>query len=304
MKTTISFDDYLRKKGTETTAHFDAVAAREKNVIGSKIASARKERGLNQQAFTDLLNEYGVNIQKAAVSKWENGDSVPSAYQLLAICIALRIDDGFGYFIGDVNLNPIKVDNMPKELNLAGRKLLAQFSEYLISTGKYRPLPPSAPIIEYRDMPVYEIGASAGPGQFLDEGHAEMKSFPVDSIPEDADFAVRVVGTSMEPVFMDGQYAWVQKCDTLDNGDVGVFEWNEESYIKVYQEEMPDLNRECETDEEAEEYDEYLDQFIDHYGVVHPQILLVSYNTAGGANPPKVIKPGDSFHIFGRVLKA
>lgn len=302
MGKTVDIKDYMdRKSGLK--AHFDVRAAREKNVIGTKICSARKERGLSQQQLCDLLAEYGVSVKKAALSKWETGDSLPNSYQLLALCIALSIEDGIKYFIGDVKLKSIQKDSLSDGLNSEGKKLLSQYADYLKSKEKYQISSSAAPYIEYRDMPYYEIGASAGPGQMLDEDHADWTSFPVDSIPEDADYAVRVVGTSMEPVYHDGQYVWVHQTDQLENGEVGIFEWNGCSYIKVYREEMPDLHRECETDEDVRTYEEYLDQFIDSEGVVHPQILLISYNNTNGSNPPKVIRPDDSFHIFGRVLK-
>lgn len=301
MDKTVNIRDYLKKQDSLRT-HFDVRAAKDKNIVGKKLCAARKSRGLSQQELCALLEDYGVSVKKAALSKWETGDSLPNSYQLLALCVALSIDDGFGYFIGNVELKPVKKESLSDGLNLEGRKLLTQYAEYLKSTGKYRPAAPAAPYIEYRDMPVYEIGASAGSGQFLGDDRAEWMSFPVDSIPVDADYAVRVVGTSMEPVFRDGQYAWVQSCETLDDGEVGIFVWNNCSYIKVYHEEMPDLDRECETDEDVREYEDYLDQFIDSEGVVHPQILLISYNTKNGANPPKVIRQSDSFKICGRVL--
>lgn len=302
MNNTVSFEDYLKKNFP--SARFDALAAKNKNIIGAKLLSARKDRGLSQQAVCDLLSKYGVTIQKASYGKWEKGDTVPNAYQLLAVCVALRIEDGFRYFIGDVDLNPVTEDGLTKDLNPAGKKLLYSFSQYLVSTGKYRPASVSSPFVEYKDMPVYELGASAGPGQLLDEGHAEMMSFPEDSIPEEADFAVRVVGTSMEPIFRDGQYVWVQKCHSLDNGDIGIFEWNGCSYIKKYRLQMPEIEEwDLETEEDVKKYERYLEQFVNSEGVVQPEVYLVSYNTANGANPPKKIRPNDSFHIFGRVIK-
>lgn len=305
MKTTVNLSEYLKEKnaGRNTGAHYDAFAARKKNVLGSKIAKARKDRGMNQQQLTDLLNKYGVNIQKAALSKWENGDNAPNGYQLIAICVALNIEDGFSYFSGNINLNPIQADTIEEKLNPAGRKMLAQYADLLISSGKYSPAPADEPFIICRDMPVYDLGVSAGPGQFLDDALAEMKSFPADSIPEDADFAVRVAGTSMEPVFNDGQYVWVQKCERLENGEVGIFEWNGDSYIKVYREKMPDPDFDPEDIADEKQLADYMESITDSEGVIRPEVMLISYNTADGTNPPKVIRPGDTFHIFGRVLK-
>lgn len=63
----------------------------------------------------------------------------------------------------------------------------------------------------------------------------------------------------MEPVYHDGQIVWVKKTDTLQSGEVGVFLCK-----KVYDQQEP-------AEKELEEY-------VDSYGLLHPQVVLVSYN--------------------------
>ena len=134
-------------------------------------------------------------------------------------------------------------------------------------------------------MPVSTLAVSAGPGEFLDEDGFEMIQFPKSAVPNGADFGVRVNGDSMEPVYHDDQIVWVEKTDTLQPGEVGVFICNGEGYLKVY-----DLHNPA--TEDVEEY-------MDSYGVLHPQVRLVSYNKRYN---PKEIIPGDTFSIVGRVL--
>ena len=78
------------------------------------------------------------------------------------------------------------------------------------------------------------------------------------------DFGVRVSGNSMEPVYHDGQIVWVERCETLSIGQVGVFVYDGEGYLKSYGEREPD-----ESDRDA---------FTDSYGRLHMQPVLVSYN--------------------------
>ncbi len=267
---------------------YNAPAAREKNVIGVKIAEARKDRNLNQRQLVALLSEYGVNVQIAALSKWEKGENVPNGYQMLALCHALRIETGLEYFTGKVSMTPIEqADPDEKKLNLEGRKMLDSFKGYLMSNDKFVIKEAPLPYIVLRKMPVFDMGASAGPGEFVDDGHYELKQFPANQIPDEADFSVRVAGTSMEPVFSDGQYVWVQKCDSLRDGEIGIFCWNDSAYIKMYHEEEP----------------ESVEEFTDSEGVLHKQIQLISYNTADSANLPKIIGPWDTFKILGRVIQ-
>ena len=146
-------------------------------------------------------------------------------------------------------------------------------------------MPRITSIITYISMPVSNLCVSAGTGAFLDEGNFEMLEFPADKVPTGADFGVRVSGNSMEPTYHDGQIVWVRECESLSPGEVGVFIYDGEGYIKVYDEQEPD-------EEHAEEY-------TDSYGVVHPQPVLHSYNPA---YEPRAIKFGALFQIVGRVL--
>ena len=139
--------------------------------------------------------------------------------------------------------------------------------------------------IRYRDMPVSDLPVSAGTGAFLDEGNFEMVSFPESSIPDGAEFGVRVSGDSMEPVYHDGQIVWVEECETLAVGEVGIFVYDGDGYLKVYSEQEPDENQR--------------DAFTDSYGCLHMQPVMLSYNQAYA---PKVIMPDSRFQVVGRVL--
>ncbi len=50
--------------------------------------------------------QYGVEITRTALNKWELGKAVPSAYQLLAVCAALHLEDGFDYFVSNTKRPP------------------------------------------------------------------------------------------------------------------------------------------------------------------------------------------------------
>lgn len=71
--------------------------------------------------------------------------------------------------------------------------------------------------------------ACAGNGFYFDD-------IPTDSIEapyqEGADFIIGVSGDSMEPTFKDGDLVYVQKQQTVEIGDIGVFFYNNECFIK------------------------------------------------------------------------
>ena len=254
---------------------YDAAEEKERNVIGSRIAEARKQRGYTLTTFSDRLAGFGVRISRGAVSKWETGETVPNAYQLIAICNALDIEDRVSALM----------DTYIPVLNKEGIRKLEEYKADLIATGKYMPETKAAPSIRYIEKPVSTLPVSAGTGAFLDEGNFEMIRFPENKVPDGADFGIRISGDSMEPVYHDGQIVWVHECDKVGIGQVGVFIYDGEGYLKVYEEQMPD--------------EEYKEEYTDSYGVLHAQPVLESYNQKYA---PKVVRPGVGFQVVGRVL--
>ena len=213
----------------DNTVVYDATAEKQKNIIGKRISEARKLKGMSLAIFAKYLERFGLNMTSGAVGKWETGDTVPNAYQLIAICTALEIEDAVPYFME--NYEPLMDEN--------GMRKLREYKEDLLATGNYRPSL-KAEMVRFREIPVSELKASAGTGQFLDEGRFEMVRFPEDKIPRGADFGVYVLGNSMEPVYHDGQIVFVQKCGKVEPGQVGIFVHDGEGYIKVYSEQEPD----------------------------------------------------------------
>jgi len=77
----------------------------------------------------------------------------------------------------------------------------------------------------------YDIPVSAGLGNYLDSGEHEM--IEVDNtVPNTADYAVRVSGDSMAPRFVDQQIIFVHEQQALDEGEIGIFCFNSEAYLK------------------------------------------------------------------------
>lgn len=247
---------------------WSAAAAQAENAVGLRILSARKEAGLTLAGLSERLRRFGVCVTAQAVSKWESGKSTPSAYQLLALCRALSLGGPDAFF--------------PAELDAAGCRKLEQYRQDLIASGRYEPVRERE--TELIEMPVFDRPASAGTGSFLDGDSFHKESFPAETVPEGADFAVRVTGDSMTPYFLPGQLVWVRQCRQLRPREVGIFVVDGESYIKQYTEQLP---------EDSEGY-------TDSAGVLHPQTVLVSYNSAYA---PRVITPEMNCTVIGKVLR-
>lgn len=253
---------------------YDFNAERERNTIGQRLLEARSVMNWTLADVANRLIDCGISTTRSTISKWELGNAVPNAYQLVALCRVLGIDQDLSYFTSARQL----------ELNAEGLKKVQSYRADLIASGKYAPAPPMEEI-EYIDMPVSYLAVSAGTGEFLSEGNFEMVSFPKASVPTGADFGVRVNGDSMEPVYHDGQIVWVQETPDVHSGEEGIFIYDGCGYIKLLQMRMPD--------------ESIAEQYLDSEGALHPQPVLVSYNKIYS---PIVVPPEASFQIVGRVL--
>jgi len=71
-------------------------------------------------------------------------------------------------------------------------------------------------------LPVFSDPAAAG-FPFDTGSSFEYEEFDASCVPPDADFAVRISGSSMEPTILDGQIVFVERSAELNNGDIGIF---------------------------------------------------------------------------------
>ena len=265
---------------------FNAKGAAKDNLIGKKLYEARTENKIKQNAFVRQLENYGVSISRPSYSCWEAGTRTPNAYQLLAMCRALGIDDIAGFFL-DGRAKSTRMDQLSEE----DRAMVESYISFLMQSGGYEPSPAKHIIDEENDIDnitdikMYMLAASAGTGQYLDGEEYETIRIPERFVPNHTDFAVRIAGDSMEPAFYSGQIVFVESTVALKQGDIGIFVVDGESYIKKYSEEMP----------EPEELEDYMFST----GNVQKKPVLISLNKK---YTPIHITQNNKFSIVGKVL--
>jgi len=82
-----------------------------------------------------------------------------------------------------------------------------------------------------RFLRLYDLPVSAGLGNDLTDSSYSV--IEVDStVPQTADYAVRVSGDSMMPRFVDHQIIFIHGQPALDEGEIGIFCLNNEAYLK------------------------------------------------------------------------
>jgi transcriptional regulator with XRE-family HTH domain len=65
-------------------------AKRKKNISGSRIAAIRKQKGMTQAELAEKVQALGVNIDRAAIAKIENGFRCVLDYELAGIACVLK----------------------------------------------------------------------------------------------------------------------------------------------------------------------------------------------------------------------
>lgn len=85
----------------------------------------------------------------------------------------------------------------------------------------------STPVL--RKVRLYDMAASAGPGNFMDD-QSDYEEIEVDN--PDCTFAVKISGDSMEPEILNGSIALVRQNDVIPNTHVGIVFYNGNSYCK------------------------------------------------------------------------
>ena len=257
---------------------FDAENLKQMNVIGTQISEARRRMHLTSSELSEKLKLYNISVTPSAIRKWESGVSVPNGYQLLAVCKILSIQDVLQVFTAT------KVHPPSKDLNRKGQNILDAVRRALIASGEY---PPRGR--EHSDrmvqLHVFNQAAAAGSGNFIDDASDEVIDYPENAVPDGTDFGVRISGNSMLPLYVNGQIAMVRQCQELYPGQIGVFMYDGNAFIKKYTELEPEPSE--------------LDDYTDSYGCVHKKIILVSLNPEYDNIE---IKPHIPFSIVGQVL--
>jgi len=195
---------------------------------GAILARLRKEKGYTQSEAAEHISRFSSKpCTFKVVSHWENGVSSPSVEQFLLLCEYYGVRDIQGTFrgagAGYRNLS---------SLNALGKSRAEEYISMLSGNPVFsEPESAGDANLPRRFIRLYDIPVAAGTGIFLDSD--SFDDLEADrTVPEEADFAVRVSGDSMEPRFVDGQIIFIKGIKTLETGEIGIFELNGDSYVK------------------------------------------------------------------------
>ena len=202
-----------------------------KKYIGTQIKTFRKSAGFTQDELAKRLN-----TTKQTISRYEKGDRKANQDMLFELCdiFGVSIDDFFPSQ-NESNQPPTtsQIQSIYDQLEPSGQRKVITYAEKLRDEQEKRRKAKinevSEKVVQLYGYDYYDHAASAGTGQYLNDVRVEQIELPIDV---DADFVIPIKGDSMEPDYHDGDLVFIQTSVDLNDGVIGVFNYNGEAYIK------------------------------------------------------------------------
>ena len=199
------------------------------DTIGSRIKEYRLLKGMTQQDIADALGESSGRV----IYNWEKGIGRPDCDKLAKLCDLLGVSADELIGCKSMAQRPTATEWTTLQKYHALDEHGKEVVDYLIDSEYKRVrLSMKKPKPRMLKVDFYNYPASAGTGNFLDSDLAEDLFVPESAEAEQADFVISVGGDSMEPTYHDGDKVFVEKCDAVDVGEVGIFVVNGDVYIK------------------------------------------------------------------------
>ena len=205
-------------------------------IIAENITHFRKQRGITQK---ELAKEVGITA--STMTDYMKLRSAPS------FGVIQKLADYFGVKKSDIDttfkeestnslpdapdLLTQQITDKVVQLTTQNKKIVLRTSEELLESQNEEEtkINEVSEVIQLYSYDYYDHPASAGTGQYLNDVRVERIELPVDI---DADFVIPIKGDSMEPDYHDGDLVFIQTSVDLNDGVIGVFNYNGDAYIK------------------------------------------------------------------------
>ena len=223
--------------------------------IIQNINDIAKSKGLT---LTEIERMCGFS--KSSMRKWS--ENIPSMEKIIKVADTLNV--GLDYIVYGTNRDE-RLNDDEQELLSNYRKSSridkARIQERALVSAEHAA--ESNEESHITTIKLFDSAVSAGTGIYVD--YTDYENIETREDTEGADYAVKVSGNSMEPRFYDGDIVLVEIAQTVEVGEIGIFNLNGQAFIK-------------ERGEKA----------------------LISLNKD---YDPIVVNPGDSIACQGRVIK-
>ena len=214
--------------------------------LGELLKSYRTEHKLSMDAFcelSDLTKGYISMLEKnehpkskkPIVPSYDTIEKIAKGMQISTEDLIDMLDDDQEIQINATPSLLLKspIQSIYDKLEPPGQRKVITYAEKLRDEQEKRRKAKinevSEKIVQLYGYDYYDHATSAGTGQYLNEVRVEQIELPIDV---DADFVIPIKGDSMEPDYQDGDLVFIQTSVDLNDGVIGVFNYNGDAYIK------------------------------------------------------------------------
>lgn len=196
--------------------------------LGENIRNARLDCNLSQEQLAKMLGIKSGSV----IYNWEKCTARPDIEKIPQLCEILHTtpDVLFGVTGEYPSVNEMTMVRKYRKLDEIGKKavdavLNVEYERAFIEQPKKK----KARMLK---LDFYNFPASAGTGSFLETEEPDEIWVRETPEAENADYVIPISGESMNPTFHDGDRVFVEKCDSVGIGEIGIFVINGEAYIK------------------------------------------------------------------------
>ena len=200
-----------------------------KQTTQQRLNQLMSERNLKQ---VDILNmslplqkETGIKMSKSHLSQYVNGKSSPDQHKLYLLAKTLNVSEAWllGYDVPkeDKKNNIPSIETIYNQLEKPRQTKVYNFAEQQLeeqNRGNVVHFP------KKEKLPTIKNSASAANPTELVYGDTVVEEEEFERVPNNADFAVPIIGDSMEPVIRNGQFVFVKEQPDVEDGEIAIVE--------------------------------------------------------------------------------
>lgn len=200
-----------------------------KQTTQQRLNQLMSERNLKQ---VDILNmslplqkETGIKMSKSHLSQYVNGKSSPDQYKLYLLAKTLNVSEAWllGYDVPKEDKENVvpSIESIYNQLDQPRKTKVYNFAEQQLeeqNRGNVVHFP------KKEKLPTIKNSASAANPTELVYGDTVVEEEEFERVPNNADFAVPIIGDSMEPVIRNGQFVFVKEQPDVEDGEIAIVE--------------------------------------------------------------------------------
>lgn len=170
------------------------------------------------------LEEVGklVGVGKSTVRKWENGMIENMGRdKIVALSKALDISPLDILGMSEKDLPKSSIETIYNQLEKPRQTKVYNFAEEQLEEQQ------KENVLEFPNkekIPTIHNSASAANPTELAYGDTVVEEEEFERVPSSADFAVPIIGDSMEPVIRNGQFVFVKEQPDVEDGEIAIVE--------------------------------------------------------------------------------